>query len=283
MIILDGKQVAAHRREILKGQILSFVAKSKRKPRLTVILVGENPASQVYVANKVKACQDVGMESELLKLPASVSELELLQKLEALNQDPHVDGILVQLPLPAGISEHKINLALSASKDADAFTPLSLGRLWAGLDTLAPCTPQGVMNMLSFYNIETKGRHAVVVGRSTIVGKPMSHLLTQADATVTVCHSKTPDLKKFTEQADIVVVAAGKPLLLGKEHFKKGSVVVDVGIHKVDGKLCGDVRFNELQDWCFAASPVPGGVGPMTIVTLLENTLSLAQKRQGSL
>ena len=279
MLILDGKVVSAHRRELLKEKIAQFQNRFRRAPRLVVILVGDNPASQIYVRNKVKACADVGMASTLMSLPSTTDESELLQKIRELNLDSSVDGVLVQLPLPVAISEHRVNEALSPAKDADAFTPSNLGSLWAGISDLAPCTPQGVMNLLDYYKMNVSGLKAVVVGRSTIVGKPMAYLLGKADATVTLCHSKTLDLRSITSTADLVVVAAGRPEFLGRDDFKKDSVIVDVGIHKVDSRICGDVRFRELEGWCRAVSPVPGGVGPMTIVTLLENTLWLAEKR----
>lgn len=281
MLILDGKLVAQQRRDSLKTEIAAFSKQWGRTPQLTVLLVGENPASQVYVTNKVKACAEVGLLSELIRLPSSTNQAELLARLKSLNQDPAVDGILVQLPLPLGISEHQVNENILPNKDADIFSAQNLGALWSGQSKLAPCTPKGVMTLLAHYGIKLAGLKAVVIGRSNIVGKPMAHLLTQADATVTLCHSKTKNLKEYTSAADLVVVAAGQPRFLGREDFKKDSIVVDVGIHKVDGKICGDVRFEELQGWCQAATPVPGGVGPMTIVTLLENTLALAKLSVG--
>jgi methylenetetrahydrofolate dehydrogenase (NADP+)/methenyltetrahydrofolate cyclohydrolase len=282
MLVLDGKAVSEARREALKPRIQKFASAVGRPPHLVVVLVGENAASQVYVRNKVKACESVGMKSTRYDLPAATKQAELNALLDRLNADDGVDGILVQLPLPAGLDEDEINRRLSAEKDSDGFTFQTLGHLWAGQKLVAPCTPQGVMSILEHYKIPVEGRYAVVVGRSMIVGKPMAHLLLESNATVTICHSKTKDLRSFTKQADLVVVAAGKRHLLGREDFKQGAVVIDVGMHgSGEGKgLAGDVRFDELKDWVSAATPVPGGVGPMTITTLLENTVWLAEKRK---
>ena len=281
MLVLDGKLVSEARREALKPRVQAFNKKAGRAPHLVVILAGDMVASQVYVRNKVKACESIGMKSTRLDLPATVSQAELNKVLDQLNDDDSVDGILVQLPLPKGLDEDEINRRLNPSKDSDGFTFECLGRLWAGQKFVAPCTPQGVMSILEYYRIPVAGKNAVVVGRSMIVGKPMAHLLTEADATVTICHSKTKDLGSFTRNADLVVVAAGRRHLLGREDFKQGAVVIDVGMHGTgDSKaLAGDVRFSELEGWVEAATPVPGGVGPMTITTLLENTLWLAERR----
>lgn len=283
MQILDGKVVSQARREALKPRIENFRQKTGRAPCLVVVLVGENPASQVYVRNKVKSCEALGIESRRLDLPATTSQHELGTLLDQLNTDDSVDGVLVQLPLPQGLDEDEINRRLSPAKDSDGFTFEALGHLWAGQKLVAPCTPQGVMSILEHYKYSVEGKYAVVVGRSMIVGKPMAHLLTEANATVTLCHSKTKDLSSFTREADVVVVAAGRRHLLGREDFKQGAIVIDVGMHGTgDGKgLAGDVRFSELEGWVAAATPVPGGVGPMTITTLLENTVWLAEKRKG--
>ena len=281
MLILDGKAVSEARREALKPRVQAFTQAAGRSPHLVVVLVGEMVASQVYVRNKVKACESVGMKSTRLDLPATTTQPELNAVLDRLNADETVDGILVQLPLPKGLDEDEINRRLSPKKDSDGFTFESLGHLWAGQKLVAPCTPQGVMSILEHYKIPVAGKNAVVVGRSMIVGKPMAHLLLEANATVTICHSKTKDLSAFTREADLVVVAAGQKHLLGREDFKQGAVVIDVGMHGTgDSKaLAGDVRFSELEGWVEAATPVPGGVGPMTITTLLENTLWLAERR----
>ena len=283
MMILDGKVVSHSRREALKSRVEKFKAMGGRAPHLVVVLVGENPASQVYVRNKVKACADLGIKSTKLEKPSSLSQKDLEDLIRALNQDDGVDGVLVQLPLPASLREEPILELLSPNKDADGFTYSALGHLWGGHPLVAPCTPQGVMSILEHYKISVAGKNVVVVGRSLIVGKPMAHLLTAADATVTICHSKTSNIREHTLRADIVVVAAGKKHLLGKDDFKKGAVVIDVGMHgSGEGKgLAGDVRFSELENWAAAATPVPGGVGPMTITTLLENTVTLAEKRKG--
>ncbi len=282
MIILDGKLVSVTRREQLKLRVKKFIESYRRSPQLVVVIVGENSASQIYVRNKIIACEAVGIKSTKIELPATCQQHELNVVIDRLNLDQEVDGVLVQLPLPKGLNENEINTRLSPYKDADGFTFNSLGHLWAGQPIIKPCTPQGVMNLLEHFKIPVAGKHAVVVGRSTIVGKPMAHLLTMADATVTLCHSKTPHLREHTLRADIVVVAAGQKHLLGKDDFKKGAVVVDVGMHgSGQGKgVTGDVRVHELQDWAYAATPVPGGVGPMTIATLLENTLILAEISQ---
>lgn len=280
MQILDGKAVAQNLLENIRRGVESFVAKHQRPPQLTVLLVGEDKASQVYVRNKQKACEAVGMASRLIHLPASTSQVELENQIHALNQDLAVDAVLVQLPLPKNLDGQRVLEMLSADKDADGFTFKSLGYFFAGRDFVKPCTPSGVMKILKHYRIPIEGKHAVVVGRSNIVGKPMAMMLLQAGATVTICHSKTQNLREHTSQADLVVVAAGVPHLLGKEDFKKGAVVIDVGIHgsgEAHG-LRGDVRFDEIKGHVSACSPVPGGVGPMTIACLLENTLYLAEK-----
>ena len=283
MQILDGKLVSQARRAALKPRIERFREKSGRAPHLVVVLVGQVVASQVYVRNKEKSCADVGIKSTRIDLPETVTQSEFNAVLDKLNQDDGVDGVLVQLPLPKGLDEDEINRRLLPEKDADGFTFQTLGHLWSGQKIVAPCTPQGVMSILEHYQIPVAGKTAVVVGRSMIVGKPMAYLLTEADATVTVCHSRTPNTGDFTRHADIVVVAAGKKHLLGKDDFKQGAVVIDVGMHGTgDGKgLAGDVRLSELNGWVSAATPVPGGVGPMTITTLLENTVLLAERRQG--
>jgi methylenetetrahydrofolate dehydrogenase (NADP+) / methenyltetrahydrofolate cyclohydrolase len=283
MLILDGKVVSTARRELLRTRVAAFHKETGRAPHLVVVLIGENPASQVYVRNKVKACESVDMKSTKIELPSSTSEAELDQLINRLNSDASVDGVLVQLPLPKHLHEKSVNERLSPQKDADGLTYQALGHLWAGDPFVAPCTPQGIMNILQHYQIAVSGKRVVVVGRSNIVGKPMAHLLTMANATVTLCHSHTKNLREYTTQADLVVVAAGKKHLLGKDDFKKGAVVIDVGMHgSGQGQgVTGDVRLDELKDWAFAVTPVPGGVGPMTITTLLENTLNLAERARG--
>lgn len=282
MQILDGKAVSEARRMKTKAEVDEFRRITKRAPGLAVILVGEDPASQVYVGNKIKACKEVGIESMERRLPADVGAATLKAVIQDLNVNPVVDGILLQLPLPKHLNAIEAIGWIAPSKDADCLTPENLGRLWSGRALTTPCTPWGVMMILEHYKIPVAGKTAVVVGRSNIVGKPMAHLLTQADATVTVCHSKTPNVREFTAKADLVVVAAGQQELLGQGDFKEGAVVIDVGMHRKAGangksKLCGDVRLKELEGIIQAGTPVPGGVGPMTITMLLENTLRLAQ------
>lgn len=282
MLILDGKTVAKEVRSALIPRVESFTRKVGRAPHLAVILVGDDKASEVYVRNKKTACESVGMNSSIILMPTSTTQQELNDQILNLNGDETVDGILVQFPLPKHLNADEVLKVVSAEKDADGLTYASLGYFFAGKPFVKPCTPDGVMTILKHYGISVEGLNAVVIGRSNIVGKPMAHLLTEANATVTLCHSKTKNLIDITRAADLVVVAAGKPRMLGREDFKKGSVVIDVGIHRgTDGKLCGDVRFEELEDWAAAATPVPGGVGPMTIATLLQNTCLLAEKRAG--
>jgi methylenetetrahydrofolate dehydrogenase (NADP+)/methenyltetrahydrofolate cyclohydrolase len=282
MILLDGKAVAAARREALKPRAEKFLQKHNRAPHLSVILVGADPASQVYVRNKEKACHKTGIDSKVHNLPATTTQDELNQWIERLNLDPRVDGILVQLPLPKHLDVDPVLRNIMPEKDADGLTYMNAGFLMAGKATVKPCTPSGIMHILEHYKINVSGMNAVVIGRSQIVGKPMTLLLNEANATVTMCHSKTKDLRHFTTNADIVVVAAGQRRFLGREDFRKGSVVIDVGMHGTGGgELCGDVRFEELTDIVSAITPVPGGVGPMTIATLLENTVLLAEARAG--
>jgi methylenetetrahydrofolate dehydrogenase (NADP+)/methenyltetrahydrofolate cyclohydrolase len=282
MQILDGKTVAEARRSKIKSEVKAFRDKFRRSPGLAVILVGEDPASQVYVGNKVKACKEVGIESFEHRIPHDTSAPRLKSLIAQLNADSKVDGILLQLPLPRHLNSEEAIDWIAPEKDADCLTAANLGRLWSGRALTTPCTPWGVMVILEHYDIDVAGKKAVVVGRSNIVGKPMAHLLVQADATVTICHSRTKNLREHTSTADIVVVAAGKPEMLGRGDFKEGAVVIDVGIHRkesADGKkkLCGDVRLKELDGVIKAGTPVPGGVGPMTITMLMENTLRLAQ------
>ena len=279
MLQLQGKEVSQKIRGLLQARVDVIKRKSGRAPRLDVVLVGADQASQVYVKNKHIACEKIGMESQIHHLPENVSETELLKLIRSLNENPVVDGILVQMPLPQQISSQKILETIAPGKDADGLTPLSSGLLWSGQPWVRSCTPQGVIHILEHYQIPMAGQHAIVVGRSQIVGKPMAALLLEKDATVTVCHSKTKNLEEITRQGDIVVVAAGQARFLGRSAFKKGAVVIDVGIHGTgSGSLCGDVKSEELVDWVAALTPVPGGVGPMTITCLLENTVWLAER-----
>lgn len=280
MQVLDGKLVAARVREELKIRVQDCARLLGRAPHLTVLIVGDDPASHVYVRNKHKACAAIGMGSTVENLPQATTQEQLEAVIDRLGDDPSVDGILVQLPLPRHLDSERVLERLRPEKDADALTYGSMGLLWAGRAIVKPCTPSGVMRILRHYGIEVAGKKAVVVGRSNIVGKPMTALLTEANATVTLCHSKTRDLRSYTSGADLVVVAAGQPRFLGREDFRGDAVVIDVGMHGTgSGQLCGDVRYEELEGHVAAATPVPGGVGPMTITCLLENTLLLAEAR----
>jgi methylenetetrahydrofolate dehydrogenase (NADP+)/methenyltetrahydrofolate cyclohydrolase len=284
MQILDGKTVSTLRRQILKPRVEGLTRRIQRPPHLVFVLVGDHGPSLTYVRSKEKACQEVGIRSTVVRLPAVLPQAALEGTIKKLNEDLEIDGILVQLPLPQGLKAEPIFELLNPLKDVDAFSLNAVGRLFSGQQMISPCTPQGIMNLLSHFQISVSGLHAVVVGRSPIVGKPMAMLLLQAQATVTMCHSKTKDLSTWTRQADLVIVAAGQKRFLGREDFKQGAIVVDVGIHgggQTGEPLCGDVRFEELNGWVAAATPVPGGVGPMTITTLLENLVTLAEIRLG--
>ena len=279
--IIDGAQLAAALRAQYREQALQLTAQG-RQPGLAVIIVGDNPASRVYVRNKVKACEEAGLHSRLIALAENTSEAALLEHVQALNCDAAIHGILVQLPLPAQIDAQRVIEAINPAKDVDGFHVASAGALLTGATDagFAPCTPAGVMAMLKSAKIDPTGLHAVVIGRSNIVGKPMALLLLAAGATVTVCHSKTRDLGAITRQADILVAAIGKPRFVTADMVKPGACVIDVGINRdADGKLCGDVDFAAVKNVAGTISPVPGGVGPMTIAMLLGNTL-VAAKRQ---
>jgi len=279
MQVLSGTKVAQHLRQQIAQRAKAFQKKSGRAPGLAVVIVGDDPASHVYVRNKVKACEETGIQSFHYHLRADVSESELLNKITELNENNDIDGILVQLPLPKGLSTENVIRHIRPDKDADGLTTENMGLLFSGRPRVTPCTPQGVMEILNYYKIPVAGQHCVVVGRSQTVGKPMAQLLLAANATVTVAHSKTQNLSAVTQQGDIVVVAAGQPRFLGADDFKSSAVVIDVGIHRLFDGLCGDVRYEELRTKVAAATPVPGGVGPMTITMLLENTLQLAEQR----
>jgi len=276
--LIDGNALSKQ----LRGDVARRAAALKARgitPGLAVILVGENPASQVYVRNKVKACEDSGLHSVLEKYDTSMTEAQLLARVEALNKDPSIHGILVQLPLPAHIDAHKVIEAISPAKDVDGFHVASAGALMVGQPGFWPCTPYGCMKMLESIGYDLKGRHAVVIGRSNIVGKPMALMLLQQNATVTICHSGTKDLKAMTLQADVVVAAVGKRNVLTADMVKHGAVVIDVGMNRNDeGKLCGDVDFDGVKQVAGWITPVPGGVGPMTITMLLVNTLEAAER-----
>lgn len=275
--IIDGNALSAQLRAEVSARAAAL-AERGFKPGLAVLLVGDDPASAVYVRNKVKACQDHGLHSVLERHPASLSEANLLDRVQALNADPSIHGILVQLPLPAHIDTQRVIEAISPQKDVDGFHVASAGALMTGLPGFWPCTPHGCMKMLQSIGYELRGKHAVVIGRSNIVGKPMALMLLQAHATVTICHSATPDLAVYTRQADVIVAAVGRRGLLRADMVKPGSVVIDVGMNRDDaGKLCGDVDFEGVRAVAGYITPVPGGVGPMTITMLLINTLEAAE------
>lgn len=280
--IIDGKAIAASIKEDVKVKVEELEARCGRKPSLAVIIVGENPASQVYVRNKVKTALYVGMDSRLISMPAETSEAELLAKIDELNNDSTLDGILVQLPLPAHIDEDKVVNAISCEKDVDGFHILNIGGLWLGKHCIVPCTPKGCIHLIKSTGVDIKGKLAVVVGRSNIVGKPVAKLLLDENATVVMAHSRTADLKALTLQADIVVAAVGKEGVITGDMIKPGAVVIDVGINRnAEGKLCGDVDFESASKVAGYITPVPGGVGPMTIAMLMQNTLECFQAREG--
>ena len=283
-MILDGKKIAAEIRGELRKQIEALRAEGKRAPKLAIVIVGNNPASETYVNNKLKACAEVGIEAVKIAYTADITEQTLLAEVHKLNDDPSIDGFIVQLPLPDHIRETTILSAIDYRKDVDGLTPANVGRTVQGLPSIVSATPRGIRELLARYNIQTEGKHVVVIGRSNIVGKPIAMLLMQrpylslpnmsaaslGDATVTICHSKTRDLAAICRTADIIIVAAG---LLTADMVKEGATIIDVGINRVDGKLVGDVDFENVSRVAAHITPVPGGVGPMTIVSLLQNTL----------
>lgn len=286
--LIDGKQIAQTIRAELASEITTLQEQHELTPGLAVVLVGENPASQVYVRMKNKACHDIGIYSEQHDLPVETSEADLLALVERLNQDPKIHGILVQLPLPDHIDEHRVLNAIRPEKDVDGFHPVNMGKLLIGEPGFKPCTPYGVQKMLVYAGVPIEGAHVVVVGRSNIVGKPIAAILVQkqpeANATVTVCHSRTKDLAAVTRQADILIAAIGRPEMITADMVSEEAVVIDVGVNRVDApdrpkgyRLVGDVKFDEVSQKCRAISPVPGGVGPMTITMLLYNTVEAAK------
>ena len=290
MEILDGKIVSQSVKDELKAEVIQLVKSNKRLPHLAAILVGNNGASETYVASKAKNCEEIGFKSSLLRLNEDITEAELINAVIKLNADESVDGILVQLPLPKHIDEQKIINLIDPSKDVDGFSPVSIGKMVLGLPSFIPATPYGIMLMLEHYNIETSGKHAVVIGRSNIVGRPISILLNQnnkyGDCTVTVCHSRTKNMKEICLQADIIVAALGKPNFLTADMVKENAVVIDVGITRVADAskksgfaIKGDVDFENVSPKCSYITPVPGGVGLMTIAALLKNTFNAYQQR----
>ena len=290
MQVLDGKALADTIREELKVEVDAIRQAGGKIPHLAAVLVGEDPASQVYVRNKVRACEQVGFRSSLVRRPATITQTDLLEVVQQLNEDPDVDGFIVQLPLPKHLDEEAVNLAIHPHKDVDGFTPVNVGRMTLGLDCYLPATPNGILVMLDRYGIETAGKEVVVLGRSNIVGTPMTILLSRksnpGNATVTICHSRTKDLAAHTRRADILVAAIGIPEMVTADMIKPGAVIIDVGINRVQDestprgyRLAGDVDYAGVQDKVSAITPVPGGVGPMTIVSLMMNTLKASKSK----
>ena len=277
--ILDGKALGLELQELLKIRVKKLI-ETGIQPALTVILVGDDAASQVYVRNKVQSCERTGIRSQMISYPRDIAQEIVLQKIAELNADPLIDGILVQLPLPGHIDEHAVLEAISARKDVDGFHVENVGALHQGAPRFIPCTPYGVMKLLQKGQVDLKGKEAVIIGRSNIVGKPMAALLLAEGATVTICHSQTADLRFHTLRADIVVAAVGRPKMISGDMIKPGAVVIDVGINRLDnGSLCGDVDFDSVKPKAALITPVPGGVGPMTITMLLTNTVEAAERR----
>lgn len=284
MELIDGKKIAAQVKQELADEVAQMRAAGKKTPHLVAVLVGGDPASETYVASKVKACREVGFKSTEMRYSADITEEQLLEVVGKLNADADVDGYIIQLPLPAHISEQKVLETVDPLKDVDGFHPCNVGKLVTGLPAYIPATPAGIVELLKRYDIPTRGKHCVVVGRSNIVGTPMAVLMSRkdkyADCTVTICHSRTQNLAEMTRQADILIVALGKPQFITAEMVKEGAVVIDVGIHRIPSektksgfRLAGDVDFEQVAPKCAYITPVPGGVGPMTIVSLLQNTL----------
>ena len=273
MAIIDGKKVSSQIIENITTEVKTFKLQTDKSPGLAVILVGDDPASAVYVRNKNKTCTKIGFQSFENILPSDISELKLLNLIDELNNNQNINGILVQLPLPKHISSHKILEAIKPEKDVDGFHLKNVGRLVTGNAEFKPCTPAGIIQLLDYYNVDLEGKNAVVLGRSNIVGKPVAFLLLEKNATVTICHSRTKDLSKITRQADVLIAAIGKPNFVTADMVKDDSVIIDVGINRVDGKLVGDVNYQVVSQKVSLITPVPGGVGPMTIAMLMANTL----------
>ncbi len=282
MKLIDGKQISASLKEALKEQVATFPARYGRVPHLVVVRVGEDPASVVYVRNKAKACEACGIRNTTIVLDESIPEEALLDKIHALNADDSVDGILVQLPLPKHLSEAKVIETIAREKDVDGFHPYNVAGLWQKTQHMSPCTPKGIMKLLAAEGIDPKGKHAVIIGRSNIVGLPVAKMLLDANATVTLCHTRTVNLPEITRQADILVVAAGRAKMVTANMVADGCIVIDVGMDRDPdtGKLCGDVDFDAVAPKAGAITPVPGGVGPMTIACLMENTVECFLQRQ---
>lgn len=280
MHLLNGKELAQKLQQEMTQEVTELKGKGLQ-PGLAVILVGEDPASQVYVRNKERAANNIGMYSVVYRLPETTSEADLIAKIEELNHDDKVHGILVQLPLPKHINEDLVLDTIDPAKDVDGFHPMNLGNLFAGKPTMIPCTPAGIMELIKLSGMDLAGKNAVIIGRSNIVGKPMAHLLLQANATVTICHSKTKDLPKVAKQADVLVVAIGRANFVTADFVKEGAVVIDVGINRDENnKLTGDVKFDEVAPLTSYITPVPGGVGPMTITMLMRQTIDAAKRKE---
>ena len=280
MHLLNGKELAQKLQQEMTQEVTELKEKGLQ-PGLAVILVGEDPASQVYVRNKERAANNIGMYSVVYRLPETTSEADLIAKIEELNHDDKVHGILVQLPLPKHINEDLVLDTIDPAKDVDGFHPMNLGNLFAGKPTMIPCTPAGIMELVKLSGLDLAGKNAVIIGRSNIVGKPMAHLLLQANATVTICHSKTKDLPKVAKQADVLVVAIGRANFVTADFVKEGAVVIDVGINRDENnKLTGDVKFDEVAPLTSFITPVPGGVGPMTITMLMRQTIDAAKRKE---
>lgn len=281
MNLIDGLGLSKLLKKEISIKVESRISKGEKRPHLAAVLVGDNPASQVYVRNKVKSCEEVGFISTLIRKPSSISEMDLIQLIQELNSNEDIDGFIVQLPLPKHINEQKITLAIHPAKDVDGFHPENFGRMAQGMPCYLPATPMGIVEMIKHYNIQTQGKEVVVVGRSNIVGTPISILLSRkdpfGDATVTLCHSRTVNLSDFTKRADILIAAIGIPEFIKGVMVKDGVVVIDVGMNRLDGKLTGDVHFPSVAPKSSFITPVPGGVGPMTVVSLLLNTLKAAE------
>lgn len=289
MELLDGKRIADEVKQEIAAEVTEMIANGKKRPHLAAILVGNDGASETYVGHKEKSCSQVGFKSSVLRFPETISEVELLSKVDELNKDSDIDGFIIQLPLPKHISDQKVIEAIDPKKDVDGFHPMNVGRMTIGLPSYVSATPDGIMELIRRYKIETSGKHCVVLGRSNIVGRPMANLLSQkgypGDCTVTLCHSRTNNLTEVLRSADILIAALGQPEFVTSKMVKEGAVVIDVGITRIKSeasksgwKLVGDVKFDEVAHKCSYITPVPGGVGPLTIVSLLKNTLKAAKR-----
>ncbi len=278
--VIYGSELAIEMKEAMRQEIEVLNNNNKRAPKLVVILVGEDPASVSYVTGKEKACKEIAMDSDLIRLPENTTQEKLEELIDSLNNDQQVDGILVQLPLPSHLSQKEILLRISPEKDVDGLHPINAGRLMLKENGFVPCTPRGIMELLKKAEVELSGKRVCVIGRSNLVGNPVAQLLIQANATVTVCHSRTENIEAVCKEADILIVAIGKAKLVNKKWIKKNAVVIDVGVNRLNGKLCGDVDFDDVLDHVSVITPVPKGVGPMTITMLLKNTLKAYYKKE---